>query len=354
LRQFQAAAKLAVKAKTPRVSGKIFRFLSAMHPALSKAERKRYAGFDPDKWYAWTDEISGEFTELVRRSPRDTSFARGFAYVAQKAVPDGCYIAAPDLVAHLADLPTAFRDAGGSGYSAELAADGRHASVRYKGMPGFENVCIAVQGELGQRLEAAGAQGVVIRHSETCRLSGGDNCDFEVEWSTEAAPKGASLIRAADIVGGDMRNVVQTSTNLAGNGHDGSAATETVVEQSRSDRQPLVEPLAQQPAMALGAAAPAVFSRPDGAVAQAPQVKASEQLLEDDLVTQLKERLAEADRQFRLYSQAQDELERLRLEVAQLKAQSEAAIAQAERDKNEALEALEAVKSRVKAIVSDT
>ena len=53
-----------------QVSGKVFRFLSAMHPALSKAERKRYAGYDPDKWYPWTAEISAEFTDLMRRSPR--------------------------------------------------------------------------------------------------------------------------------------------------------------------------------------------------------------------------------------------------------------------------------------------
>ncbi len=344
------------------MSGKVFRFLSAMHPALSKAERKRYAGFDPEKWYAWSDEISAEFTELVRRSPRDTSFARGFAYVAQKSVPEGSYIAVPDLVAHLADLPTAFRDVSGSGYTASLGADARHAAVTYSGMPGFENVCIAVQGELTQRLEASGAQGVVVKHGETCRVNGGDRCDFEIEWQQEVAPKGATLITANDIVGGDMPDSVQASKNPAGNGHDSVAHGEAQLRNGAADRQPLVEPVPQvavaQAAVAAQTAAPAQALEASGAQVEAPSqpspVKAAEQLLEDDLVTQLKDRLAEADRQFRLYTQAQEELERLRLEVAQLKAQSEAAIAQAERDKNEALEALAALKERIRGIVSDT
>ena len=69
---------------SPQISGKVFRFLSTMHPSLSKPERKRYAEFDPDKWYPWTADIAGEFTDLMRRSPRDTSFARGLAYAATK------------------------------------------------------------------------------------------------------------------------------------------------------------------------------------------------------------------------------------------------------------------------------
>ena len=92
-----------------QLSGKVFRFLSAMHPALSKSERKRYAGYDPDKWYPWTSELSAEFTELMRRSPRDTSFARGFAYVAQRGIPEGQYVPTGALLDNLGRLPAAYR-----------------------------------------------------------------------------------------------------------------------------------------------------------------------------------------------------------------------------------------------------
>ena len=126
-----------VRADHPEVSGKVFRFLSAMHPALSKAERKRYAGFDPEKWYDWTPEISQEFSELVRRSPRDTGFARGFAYVAQKAIPEGTYLPTEELIHYLAELPAAFRAVNGSGY--KVTSNGaNHATVIYGGMPGLD------------------------------------------------------------------------------------------------------------------------------------------------------------------------------------------------------------------------
>jgi hypothetical protein len=151
---------------SPQVSGKVFRFLSAMHPALSKAERKRYAGYDPDKWYPWTPEISAEFTDLMRRSPRDTSFARGFAYVAQRAIPEGGYVPTPMLFDRIAELPAAYRGPEGSGFDSRVERPGR-ATVSYGGMPGFANVCIAIQGELTQRIQATGAQSV----ASTARLS---------------------------------------------------------------------------------------------------------------------------------------------------------------------------------------
>ena len=42
--------------ESAQISGKVFRFLSTMHPSLGKPERRRYAEFDPDKWYPWTPE----------------------------------------------------------------------------------------------------------------------------------------------------------------------------------------------------------------------------------------------------------------------------------------------------------
>jgi len=103
--------------ESAQISGKVFRFLSTMHPSLSKPERKRYAEFDPDKWYPWTPDIAGEFTDLMRRSPRDTSFARGLAYAATKGLPEDTKLTPTDVVAGLQTLPSAFVGPSGSGKS---------------------------------------------------------------------------------------------------------------------------------------------------------------------------------------------------------------------------------------------
>ncbi len=182
--------------ESAQISGKVFRFLSTMHPSLSKAERKRYAEYDPDKWYPWTGDIAAEFTDLVRRSPRDTSFARGFAYAAQKGLPEDVKMSAGELVRDLATLPGAYTDGSGSGFEVKLEGPGR-ALVTFGGMLGFTNACIVVLGELTQRLQAIGAKGLDVKHAEGCRLQGNEACHFQVQWSAHNDPAGLATAVAA-------------------------------------------------------------------------------------------------------------------------------------------------------------
>jgi len=72
-----------------------------------------------------------------------------------------------------------------------------------------------------------------------------------------------------------------------------------------------------------------------------------------DLFDQLRKRLAEADQQARLYNDSQAEIDRLRVELARLKAQAEADVAQAHQQRDEACEAAAELKRRIRAIVSD-
>ncbi len=332
-----------VRADHPEVSGKVFRFLSAMHPALSKAERKRYAGFDPEKWYDWTPEISQEFSELVRRSPRDTGFARGFAYVAQKAIPEGSYLPTEELLRYLAELPAAFRAVDGSGYT--VTSNGaNHATVVYCGMPGFNNVCSAIEGELRQRLEASGAENVTVRHGDDCRLNGNDACSFEVEWGGEAAPGGASRV--------DVNELLSRAP----------ASTAPAAKTGRAEKAKSVQrrklkavPAADGPSAAVtNGSKPEKTSEESGErLSMQEQQNQQSGNVEDALLVQLKDRLSEADRHFRLYMEAKEELERLRLEFAQIKAQSEAQISEATREKREAQDALDELKQRIQALVSD-
>ena len=324
----------------PQVSGKVFRFLSAMHPALSKSERKRYAGYDPDKWYPWTQELSSEFTELMRRSPRDTSFARGFAYVAQRAIPEGQYVPTGALLDNMIRLPAAYRGPDGSGFDAQMDRPG-HAIVRYSGMQGFANVCIAVQGELVQRLQASGAHSVVVKHRPSCRLNGAEVCEFEVEWSGESAPAEARPVRTQEIVMDYERESYQMPSA-------GSAAG--------------VEPLAASPQGYSQAERPSAapsYSVGNGGghsqaeLTHAQNVAATDLGSSEDLFIQLRKRLAEADRQARLYADAQQEIDRLRVELGRVRAQAEAEVAQAEKEKNEALDALAEFKRRIRAVVGN-
>jgi len=312
-----------------------------MHPALSKSERKRYAGYDPDKWYPWTQELSSEFTELMRRSPRDTSFARGFAYVAQRAIPEGQYVPTGALLDNLAGLPAAFRSQFGSGFEAQMDRPG-HAIVRYSGMPGFANVCIAVQGELVQRLQASGAHSVVVKHRPSCRLNGAEVCEFDVEWSGESPPAEARPARTQEIVMEYERPSFQAP----------SAAP--VPRES-------AEPLAAAPRtyvsgehMRAGAAAAYSGSNGGGHVqAELHSQTSADAGTSEDLFLQLRKRLAEADRQARLYADAQQEIDRLRVELGRVRAQAEAEVAQAEKEKNEALDALADFKRRIRVVVGN-
>ncbi len=336
--------------ESPQVSGKVFRFLSAMHPALSKSERKRYAGYDPDKWYPWTQDVSTEFADLMRRAPRDTSFARGFAYVAQRAIPEGGYIPTSGLLNNLHRLPAAFRGSEGSGFQAAAERAG-HARVRYGGMPGFSNVCIAIQGELSQRLQASGAQNVMVKHGSTCRVNGGDFCEFELEWAGETAPAGSRPVTARELLG------------------------EEVVEEEAAVAATLSEPMAVS---AGGGIAPAMRRMPEAkniqqkaperqtvpmnntAFSRSPQTQTEAVASPfdgdqsgDDLFIQLRKRLAEADRQSKLYRDAQSEIDRLRVELSRFKAQADADVAQATKERNEAIEAVTDLKARICDIVAD-
>jgi len=314
-----------------------------MHPALSKAERKRYAGFDPEKWYDWTPEISQEFSELVRRSPSDTGFARGFAYVAQKAIPEGTYVPTEDLLRHLAELPAAFRTVDGSGYRVVSNVTNR-ATVVYVGMPGFNNVCAAIAGELQQRLEASGAENVVVRHGDDCRSKGNDGCSFEIQWGGQTPPGGASRI---DV--GELLNGVSKSPSV---GEEAGGPTAP-----KSEQRPKLQavPTPDRPSSSVTNVSKTKKTSANSGEHLSMQEQQNEQSgnVEDALLVQLKDRLSEADRHFRLYMEAKEELERIRLEFAQVKAQSEAQIAEIKREKQEAQDALDELKQRIHALVSD-
>jgi len=120
--------------------------------------------------------------------------------------------------------------------------------------------------------------------------------------------------------------------------------------------EPARQSVAQVPAEGGGASDPTpTFPQRTRPVQPAPQEPPRrDHGLEDDLLQQLKERLAEADRQFRLYTEAQHEVERLRLELAQLRAQTDARIAEAERDRHEAEAALDELKQRIRSLVTET
>jgi hypothetical protein len=320
-----------------------------MHPALSKSERKRYAGYDPDKWYAWTAELSAEFTDLMRRSPRDTSFARGFAYVSQRAIPEGHYIPTSILLDNFDRLPGAYRGPDGSGFRATVDRPG-HAIVRYSGLSGFANVCIAIQGEITQRMQASGAHSVSVKHRPTCRLNGADVCEFEVEWSGESAPAEARPVRSQEIMMDYERQ-----------GGGGTEAPPPASAPSRDAGEPMA---ASQGAFASmehsrSTTSSAAYSGGNGGGHSAmdltsPTTGAGADLASsEDLFIQLRKRLAEADRQARLYADAQQEIDRLRVELSRVRAQAEAEVAQADKEKNEALDALADLKRRIRGIVGN-
>ena len=73
----------------------------------------------------------------------------------------------------------------------------------------------------------------------------------------------------------------------------------------------------------------------------------------EDLFIQLRKRLAEADRQARLYADAQQEIDRLRVELGRVRAQAEAEVAQAEKEKSEALDTLADFKRRIRVVVGN-
>lgn len=296
-----------------------------MHPSLSKAERKRYAGYDPDNWYPWTTEMSAELTDLMRRSPRDTSFARGFAYVAQKAVAEGEYITTRDFLAHIGSLPSAYRAGDGSGFKADLNGSGK-AIVSYSGMPGFSNVCIAVQGELQQRLDASGALSAQVGHGKVCRLNGDDHCEFELTWSGESAPAGARPANLSEFGGADASARPAPAAKLA---------TESKKLAPKKVGKVAVEVRESE------------LPKPDAL----PEIDTGGG---EDLFDQIKKRLAEAERQAKLYGEARAEIDNLNRELAQSRADLETSLAESESARDDLGRELTALKEKIRGILSDS
>jgi hypothetical protein len=294
-----------------QISGKVFRFLSTMHPSLSKPERKRYSEFDPDRWYPWTPDIAGEFTDLMKRSPRDTSFARGLAYAATKGLPEDSKLSPTDIVAGLATLPSAFVGPNGSGFEVRMDSPGQ-ADVYYRGMPGFSNVCIAIAGELTQRLQAVGARGLDVKHAEGCRLQGADACHFALRWTADPGDRADGSPPAA-----------------------AAPAYEAAPEPApRASRFEVPEPAPP--------ARPVVAPRPTLApqrAAEAPSGNTS-----DDLFEQLRSRLADAERQSARHSELESHIAALDERAGEL----EQALAAAEADAEAARRELAELKRRLR------
>jgi len=318
--------------ESAQISGKVFRFLSTMHPSLSKPERKRYSDFDPDKWYPWTPDIAGEFTDLMRRSPRDTSFARGLAYAATKGLPDDAKLTASDVVAGLSTLPAAFVGPSGSGFEVDIQGPGM-AEVYYRGMPGFANVCIAIAGELTQRLQAVGARGLDVKHAEGCRLQGAEACRFEVRWSADpgdrvAAP--AATERAADrdaerLADRGLERPVESTTRTA------ALSTEPL----RFDDAPAPRTVSARPVPP----APPAEPSPSSAM---PSGNSSE-----DLFEQLRSRLVDAERQTARHTQLESHIAALDAHAAEL----ETELAAAQADARAARQELADLKRRLRDLV---
>ncbi len=310
---------------TAQISGKVFRFLSAMHPSLSKSERKRYAGFDPDRFYPWTDEVAAEFTDLMRRSPRDTSFARGFAYVAEKGLPEGEYVPAAELLANLAGLPAAYGSPEGSGFEVEMTGE-LSAVVTYRGMPGFTNVCIAVTGELEQRLKDSGARGGEVRHGKVCRLHGGDSCQFEVSWSDTIVPSGATAADLGKLLG-------------------------EVAEVAAPKVEPTPEPAPEAAPQPEPAARVAPAARREPRAKPVARASSEPDASSQDLFAQLKGRLEEAERQAEVHAELEAEIDRLQVELDQVRADGESRVAAAVRQTESTRAELDELKRKIRDLV---
>lgn len=340
--------------ESAQISGKVFRFLSTMHPSLSKPERKRYAEFDPDKWYPWTADIAGEFTDLMRRSPRDTSFARGLAYAATKGLPEDTKLTPTDVVAGLQTLPAAFVGPSGSGFEVQIKHPG-FAEVYYRGMPGFANVCIAIAGELTARMQAVGARGLDVKHGEGCRLQGAEACKFEVRWSADpgdaipaaapapapaAAPAPAPAERAYERPA-ERQSLTERVFQRPAEPPRMAAAASRIqpTEDFRFDDAPPVQATARTvapppPRPAAAAAAPAAPAPAgDGSAA--------------DLFDQLRSRLVDAERQAARHAELEAHITALEAHSAQL----EAALAEAQAEATSALQALADLKHRLRQLV---
>ncbi|HYC00202.1 MAG TPA: hypothetical protein VEC57_13790 [Candidatus Limnocylindrales bacterium] len=375
--------------ESPQISGKVFRFLSTMHPSLSKAERKKYSEYDPERWYPWTPDIASEFTDLMRRSPRDTSFARGLAYTAQKSLPEDTKLTPGDLVRGLPTLPAAFTDGRGSGFDVQIEGPGR-ATVSYRGMPGFTNACIAIAGELTQRMQALGARGLEVKHASGCRLQGADACNFEVRWAPDAgedvgpaaaAPRAAQAAPqpAAASPAAAGSQAAQRSAQAAAPARE-AAPTVTVGSRTESAvREPSRSQTAPSPARSTEGARPgeaaraAEPSRPAAFAARAAEpprtaspaappaasaratagVEAGTGGSAQDLFEQLRVRLLEAEQQSSRHADLENRIADLEAELAAVREQARSEIDQARAEAEQAADALIALKRQIRALVGD-
>jgi len=324
--------------ESAQISGKVFRFLSTMHPSLSKPERKRYAEFDPDKWYPWTADIAGEFTDLMRRSPRDTSFARGLAYAATKGLPEDTKLTPSEVVAGLQTLPSAFVGPSGSGFEVQVKHPG-YADVFYRGMPGFANVCIAVAGELTQRLQSVGARGLDVKHGEGCRLQGAEACKFEVRWSADPGEKVAS---AAPVSAPSAAKTFERPAERPVERHFERPVEAAVrpTEPMRFDDAPAVR------ATTATRAVPPPPPRPS-APAEAPAAAPKGNGSAEDLFEQLRSRLADAEAQSARHTQLEEHITALEARGAKL----ETALAEAQAEAQAAVQALADLKHHLRQLV---
>jgi hypothetical protein len=379
------ALEVVDKSIDGEVSGKLFRFLSAMHPSLSRAERQSFAEYDADSWYPWNEETASRFNELMRSAPRDSSFARGFAYVAQKAIPEGRYLSVPELLEHLDRLPSAFRGEYGSGFEARLEEPFK-ARISYAGMPGFANSCIAVAGELAQRLQASGGKGVRVRHVEGCRLQDEERCNFEVTWKSEADPRGAELMAASSLLGEEAQDLLVPETdrdlrepvsaenwNFADDALPGEdaplqedappadPAEATLAHEIAPSHEitPPAEPVPalvqeslQEPIQAQVAASTA-GGLAEAGLAEAVLSRNVSATSGEDLFGMLKQRLEVADRQAALYEQARGEIDLLRSELNRAGEEHRHALDEAEERISETRVQLAALKDNIRKLVSD-
>ncbi len=73
----------------------------------------------------------------------------------------------------------------------------------------------------------------------------------------------------------------------------------------------------------------------------------------DDLFVQLRKRLAIADRQSRMYQDAQAQIESLRAEITRIRQAADAQLAQVARERDLAVDALIELKRRVRSVIDE-
>jgi len=185
-----------------------------------------------------------------------------------------------------------------------------------------------------------------VKHRPTCRLNGAVVCEFDLEWSGESAPAEARPVKTQEIVMKYERQTMEIPP-ASPQPREGGESLATVSKGYAGETL-----RATSPTVVFAAGNGGTLSHADVASGSHP-VTASELASSEDLFIQLRKRLAEADRQARLYADAQQEIDRLRVELGRVRAQAEGEVAQAEKEKNEALDALADLKHRIRAVVGN-